>query len=51
MAGRLSGIHGAHLGRIEFISTDSTNQTIPWVATTNGDGSVREFVSSDTKVP
>jgi len=51
MAGRLSGIHGAHLGHIEFISTDNTNQTIPWVATTNGDGSVREFVSADTKVP
>jgi nitrate/TMAO reductase-like tetraheme cytochrome c subunit len=51
MAGRLSGIHGAHLGRIEFISTDNENQTIPWVAATNGDGSVREFVSSDTKVP
>lgn len=51
MAGRLSGIHGAHLGRVEFISTDSENQTIPWVATTNGDGSVREFVSTDTKVP
>ena len=50
-AGRLSGIHGAHLGRIEFISTDNENQTIPWVAATNGDGSVREFVSSDTKVP
>jgi nitrate/TMAO reductase-like tetraheme cytochrome c subunit len=51
MTGRLSGIHGAHLGRIEFISTNNENQTIPWVATTNGDGSVREFVSSDTKVP
>jgi formate-dependent nitrite reductase cytochrome c552 subunit len=51
MAGRLSGIHGAHLGRIEFISTDNENQTIPWVAVTNGDGSVHEFVSSDTKVP
>jgi nitrate/TMAO reductase-like tetraheme cytochrome c subunit len=51
MAGRLSGIHGAHLGRIEFISTGNDNQTIPWVAATNGDGSGREFVSADTKVP
>ncbi len=51
MAGRLSGIHGAHLGHIEFISTDNENQTIPWVAITNDDGSVREFVSPDTKVP
>ncbi len=50
-AGRLTGIHGAHLGHIEFISTDNQNQTIPWVATTSDDGSVREFVSSDTKVP
>jgi nitrate/TMAO reductase-like tetraheme cytochrome c subunit len=51
MAGHLSGIHGAHLGRIEFISTDNENQTIPWVATTNDGGSVREFVSAETKVP
>jgi nitrate/TMAO reductase-like tetraheme cytochrome c subunit len=51
MAGRLSGIHGAHLGRIEFISTDDNNQTIPWVAATSSDGSVREFVSADTKMP
>src|SRR3984957_380071 len=50
-SGRLSGIHGAHLGRIEFISTDNENQTIPWVASTSDDGSVREFVSTDTKVP
>jgi hypothetical protein len=28
--GHLSGIHGAHLGHIEYIVTDSTNQTIPW---------------------
>jgi nitrate/TMAO reductase-like tetraheme cytochrome c subunit len=51
LAGRLSGIHGAHLGHIEFISTDNENQTIPWVAKTNDDGSVSEFVSTDTKVP
>ena len=48
--GGLSGIHGAHLGRIEYIATDSTDQTIPWVGKTNGDGSVTEFISSDTKV-
>ncbi len=51
VAGRLSGIHGAHLGHIEFISTDNANQTIPWVARENDDGSVSEFVSADTKVP
>lgn len=47
----LSGIHGAHLGRIEYIATDSTHQTIPWVGKTNSDGSVTEFVSSDAKGP
>ncbi len=46
-----SGIHGAHLGKIEYIATDSTNQTIPWVSKTNDDGSVTEFVSTDAKGP
>ena len=50
-SGRLSGIHGAHLGHIEYIATDATNQTIPWVAKVNDDGSVTEFVSSDAKQP
>lgn len=49
--GRLSGIHGAHLGHIEYIATDSTHQSIPWVSKTNDDGSVTEFVSSDLKGP
>jgi hypothetical protein len=48
---RLSGIHGAHLGNIEYIATDSTRQTIPWVGQTNDDGSVTEFVSTDSKTP
>jgi nitrate/TMAO reductase-like tetraheme cytochrome c subunit len=48
---RLSGIHGAHMGKIEYISTDSTRQTIPWVGKTNDDGSVTEFVSTDAKGP
>jgi hypothetical protein len=48
---RLSGIHGAHMGRIEYIATDSRTQTIPWVAKTNDDGSVTEFVSNDAKSP
>ncbi len=47
----LSGIHGAHMGHIEYISTDSTHQVIPWVAKTNDDGSVTEFVSTDAKAP
>jgi nitrate/TMAO reductase-like tetraheme cytochrome c subunit len=48
---RLSGIHGAHLGNIQYIATDSTNQTIPWVSKTKDDGSVTEFVSTDAKGP
>ena len=47
--GHLSGIHGAHLGHIEYIATDSTHQTIPWVSKSNDDGSVTEFVSTDAK--
>jgi nitrate/TMAO reductase-like tetraheme cytochrome c subunit len=49
--GNLSGIHGAHMGHIEYIATDSGHQTIPWVAKTNADGSITEFVSSDAKGP
>lgn len=49
--GNLSGIHGAHLGHIEYVATDSNHQTIPWVGKTNPDGSVTEFVSSDEKGP
>jgi nitrate/TMAO reductase-like tetraheme cytochrome c subunit len=45
--GKLSGIHGAHMGHIEYISTDSGNQTISWVGKKNDDGSVTEFTSAD----
>jgi len=45
----LSGIHGAHMSGVEYIATDSTHQTIPWVAKTNSDGSVTEFLASDAK--
>ena len=48
---RLSGIHGAHLGKIEYTATDSSRQTIPSVDITNADGSVTEFVSTDAKGP
>lgn len=48
--GKLSGIHGAHMGHIEYVATDSTNQTIPWVGKTNDDGSITEFLS-DAKAP
>jgi hypothetical protein len=47
--GGLSGIHGAHMGKIEYIATDTTNQTIPWVAKTNADSSVTEFLAYGTK--
>jgi nitrate/TMAO reductase-like tetraheme cytochrome c subunit len=49
--GKLSGIHGAHLGHIEYIATDSTRQTIPWISARNADGSTTEYVSSDAKQP
>jgi len=49
--GRLSGIHGAHMGKIEYISTDSSNQTISWVGKTEDNGSVTEFVTGDPKKP
>jgi nitrate/TMAO reductase-like tetraheme cytochrome c subunit len=49
--GNLSGIHGAHLGHIEYIATDSNHQTIPWVSQTTADGSVTEFLFSDFKGP
>jgi len=45
----LSGIHGAHMGKIEYVATDDTNGTIPWVGKTNGDGSVTEFVARGAK--
>ncbi len=47
--GNLSGIHGAHLGKIEYIATDTTHQTIPWVAKINSDGSTTDYLSSDIK--
>jgi formate-dependent nitrite reductase cytochrome c552 subunit len=47
--GNLSGIHGAHLGKIEYIATDTTHQAIPWVAKMNSDRSVTEYLSSDAK--
>jgi nitrate/TMAO reductase-like tetraheme cytochrome c subunit len=47
----LSGIHGAHMGKIEYVATDTTNQTIPWIGKTNDNGSVTEFVASGTTSP
>jgi hypothetical protein len=47
----LSGIHGAHLSHIEYIATDADNQTIPWVAKTESDGSVTTFSASSDFAP
>jgi hypothetical protein len=47
--GKLSGIHGAHMGHIEYISTDSNNQTISWIGKKNDDGSVTEYTTTDAK--
>src|ERR1035441_10059798 len=45
----LTGIHGVHLGHIEYIATDPTRTTIPWVQRRNGDGSETVFASSALK--
>jgi nitrate/TMAO reductase-like tetraheme cytochrome c subunit len=42
----LTGIHGVHLGHIEFVATDPTRTTIPWVEKRNDDGSVTTFAAS-----
>ncbi|HTW61584.1 MAG TPA: NapC/NirT family cytochrome c [Terracidiphilus sp.] len=46
---RYVGIHGVHLGHIEYIATDPTRTTIPWVQRTNPDGSKSTFVASALK--
>jgi|SRR4051794_28463410 nitrate/TMAO reductase-like tetraheme cytochrome c subunit len=50
---RISGIHGAHLGRgvhIRFAAADAKRQTIPWVEYRNADtGDVRTFVAPETQ--
>ena len=45
----LTGIHGVHLGHIEYIATDPTRTTIPWVQKRNADGSETVFASSALK--
>jgi len=42
----LTGIHGVHLGHIEYIATDPTRTTIPWVQKRNDDGSETVFATS-----
>jgi nitrate/TMAO reductase-like tetraheme cytochrome c subunit len=45
----LTGIHGVHLGHIEYITTDESRTTIPWVQRRNADGSETTFTSSTLK--
>jgi nitrate/TMAO reductase-like tetraheme cytochrome c subunit len=40
-----TGIHGVHLGHIEYIATDSSLTNIPWVERTNPDGTKTVFSS------
>jgi nitrate/TMAO reductase-like tetraheme cytochrome c subunit len=46
---QLTGIHGVHLGHIEYIDPDDTRTTIPWVEKTNADGSKTVFAASALK--
>jgi hypothetical protein len=41
-----SGIHGVHLGHIEYIATDPTRTSIPWVQRTNPNGTLTTYVAS-----
>lgn len=43
---RRTGIHGVHLGHIEYITTDPTRTAIPWVERTNPDGTKTTYVAS-----
>ena len=45
----LTGIHGTHLGHIEYIATDPERSTIPWVLKRNADGSETVFAASSLK--
>jgi len=44
---QLSGIHGTHLGHIEYVATDESRTTIPWVQKRNADGSETVFATAD----
>jgi len=45
----LTGIHGVHLGHIEYIATDPTRTTIPYAERTFADGSKTAFGISSLK--
>lgn len=43
----LTGIHGVHLGHIEYVATDKTRSTIPWVSRRNPDGTETVYATKD----
>jgi nitrate/TMAO reductase-like tetraheme cytochrome c subunit len=43
----LTGIHGVHLGHIEYVATDETRTTIPWVQRRNADGTETVYSTAD----
>ena len=45
--GNLSGIHGVHMGHIEYVTTDASRATIPWVARRNADGTDTVYATKD----
>ncbi len=46
---RYTGIHGVHLGHIEYIATDPTRTAIPWVERQNPNGSDTVYAASALK--
>ena len=45
--GNLTGIHGVHVGHIEYVTTDRERTNIPWVARRNADGTDTVFATKD----
>jgi nitrate/TMAO reductase-like tetraheme cytochrome c subunit len=45
----LTGIHGVHLGHIEYIAADPTRTAIPWVQKRNEDGSETVFATATAR--
>ncbi len=43
---QLSGIHGVHLGHIEYIATDPSRTTIPWVQRQNANGTQTVYAAT-----
>ena len=42
----LTGIHGVHLGHIEYVATDPSRTSIPWVQKRNDDGTETVFTTA-----